>query len=118
MRAQSLSTAGLILRRSGCSTLLFGWDNLLAWQSDFAHQFGESRIRTQRSERKLRFQSCQLPIAFLASRIEPLERLILIPQVGVERCNGERRIVAPITLRFPSLNSLDERALPPCGAKS
>ncbi len=62
----------------------------LLGQTDFAHQFGKARIGTQRVELEVSVQADQQPIVLLIGDVEPMEGLLFLSHVGVERGNRQR----------------------------
>jgi len=59
-------------------------------QTDFAHQFGKPRIRTQRVELEVSVHANEQQIVFLISDVEPMESLLSVSQVGVEAGDDQR----------------------------
>ena len=87
-------------------------------QTDFPHQFGKTGIGTQRIELEVSVQTHQQPVVFAICRVEPLESVLLVAQVGIQAGNLQRRLVPGFAPVLPQLNRLRERALPSFRAKS
>jgi hypothetical protein len=54
----------------------------LLWQTDFADQFGVTRIGTQRVEEEVGSERIQ-PVVFLVRDIQPLEGMLIVARIGV-----------------------------------
>jgi hypothetical protein len=55
----------------------------LLGQTDFAHQFGVTRIGAQGIEREVGPEGDQPGVVLLVCRIKPLEGMILVAQIGI-----------------------------------
>jgi len=67
-------------------------------QPHLPHQLSKPWVGAYGVEHEVSLQTYQLRIALLISRVEPLESLIFVPQVGIQGSNQVRRDVASFTL--------------------
>src|SRR5712671_4478027 len=72
----SFACSALACFRTGMSGRLLG-------QTDFAHQFGVTRIGAQGIERVVSREGDQPGVVLLVCRIKPLEGMILVAQIGI-----------------------------------
>src|SRR5580658_4591594 len=84
-------------------------------QTDFANQFGVAGVGAETIHLKCGVQFSQQEIMLAVPRVQPLEGLLLIAQVGVETGDQVRGHITNLALSQPDLDAFNERAAPTGG---